>query len=199
MKAEMIIDSASVGDPACFRTLDDLALGLRDLREVPADRGTVALIVRRTEHGRREAPDRLRLTPEEGVPGDSWGRKEGATSESQITVMQTNVAELIANGQPLTLFGDNLFLDLDLSTPNLPPGSRVRVGAAVLEVTTKPHNGCRKFSGRFGADAIRFAAEPATRFRNFRGIYMRVVEAGEAGPGDFVEVLERAPVSPEVD
>jgi len=89
------------------------------------------------------------------------------------------------------LFGDNLFLDLDLSVDNLPLGSRVRVGGATLEVTPKPHIGCRKFQARFGPDALRFVSKPALRHRNLRGIYMRVFEAGDAGPGDAVEVLAR--------
>ncbi len=81
--------------------------------------------------------------------------------EMQIAVMQPDVAALIANGQPLTLFGDALFLELDLSTANLPAGSRLRVGAALLEVTPAPHNGCRKFQARFGAEALRFVSQPA--------------------------------------
>jgi MOSC domain-containing protein YiiM len=105
--------------------------------------------------------------------------------------MQRDVAELIANGQPLTLFGDNLFLDLDLSVSNLPTGSRVHVGGATLEVTPKPHNGCKKFHARFGPDALRFVSKPDLRHRNLRGIYMRVVQPGEAAPGDPVEVIAR--------
>jgi MOSC domain-containing protein YiiM len=111
--------------------------------------------------------------------------------------MQHGVALLIANGQPLCLAGDNLFFDLDLSAANLPIGSRLRVGAAVLEVTPKPHNGCRKFMGRFGNDALRFVAHPERRPLNLRGIYLRVVEDGEIAVGDVVEVLARpdAPIA----
>ena len=113
----------------------------------------------------------------------------------QIAVMQTAVAELIANGQTLTLFGDNLFLELDLSAANLPAGSRLRVGGAVLEVTPMPHNGCRKFQARFGQDALRFVSVMQLRHRNLRGIYMRVVEPGDVQPGDAVEVLARPRVT----
>ncbi len=152
------------------------------------------MIVARKEGGRRESPDRVRLEADAGVPGDAWGRQQGPHAERAITVMQFDVAELIANGQPLTLFGDNLFLTLDLSTDNLPPGSRVRAGGAVLEVTAMPHNGCRKFRGRFGADAQQFVSKPELRHRNLRGIYMRTVEGGEVAPGDPVEVIARAPL-----
>jgi len=93
----------------------------------------------------------------------------------------------------LTLFGDNLFLELDLSAGNLPAGSRVLLGSAVLEVTAKPHTGCRKFRGRFGEEALRFVSRADLRHRNLRGIYMRVAEEGETAPGDSVEVLARGP------
>jgi MOSC domain-containing protein YiiM len=149
------------------------------------------LIVSRGAGGRREILERARLTAEAGVPGDAWGRQGSRNPEGQITVMEIDVARLIANGQPLLLFGDNLFLHLDLSVGNLPPGSRVRAGTAVLEVTAKAHNGCRKFLGRFGEDALRFVSKPELRARNLRGIYVRVVEEGEIGAGHRVEVMSR--------
>ena len=105
--------------------------------------------------------------------------------------MQTDVAGLIANGQPLMLFGDNLFIDLDLSEDNLPAGSRVRVGEAVLQVTPFPHNGCKKFLSRFGQEALHFVSTRRLRNRNLHGIYMRVIEAGEGRPGDEVRVIRR--------
>ena len=188
------IDSESVGDPPQYRALEELEEGLEALPRAPRERGRVELIVARKEGGRRESPDRVRLEADAGVPEDAWGRQQGPHAERAITVMQFDVAELIANGQPLTLFGDNLFLTLDLSTDNLPPGSRVRAGGAVLEVTAMPHNGCRKFRGRFGADAQQFVSKPELRHRNLRGIYMRTVEGGEVAPGDPVEVIARAPL-----
>jgi MOSC domain-containing protein YiiM len=98
---------------------------------------------------------------------------------------------MIANGQPLALAGDNLIVDLDLSSANLPIGSRLRVGSAIVEVTPKRHKGCRKFSGRFGVDALRFVAKLDTYERRLRGLYVRVIEPGFAGPGDEIVVLSR--------
>jgi MOSC domain-containing protein YiiM len=183
------ITSDSVGDPSRFLTFDDLDRRLRALPAAPALAGRVALIVSRGEGGLRAQPDRIRLAPGQGIPGDAWTRRGPASLDAQITVMQIDVAEMLANGQPLTLFGDNLFVDLDLSQQNLPTGTRLRAGTAVLVVTPKPHNGCKKFRARFGEEALRFVSSPAIRPRNLRGIYMAAVEEGTIAVGDDIEVL----------
>jgi hypothetical protein len=168
-----------------------LESGLSALPSLPKDSGRLALIVRRREDGTRETPERVRLTPDDGVPGDSWGRNPKRDIEMQIAVMRREVAELLANGQPLTLFGDSLFVDFDISVGNLPIGSRLRVGEAVVEVTPMPHNGCAKFKARFGADALFFVNAKPTRHLNLRGIYWKVIEAGEVSVGAPIEVLSR--------
>jgi MOSC domain-containing protein YiiM len=187
------IDSNSVGDPLRFRDLADLQQSLLALPGGHEDEGRVTLLMRRSDGGRRETLDRVVLGPG-GVPGDAWSRAAQPKPDMQIAVMQKEVATLIANGQPLALFGDCLILDLDLSVANLPVGSRVRVGGAVLEVSPAPHNGCRKFRARFGDAALRFVSMPELRHRNLRGIYMYVVESGEVAIGDPVGVISRASV-----
>jgi hypothetical protein len=186
-----MIDSASTGNPARHRSFLELEEGLRALAPAPSERGSVALIIRRGAGGVRETPERVVLGVGVGVPGDAWGRDPQRVEMAQIAVMQRDVADLITNGQPIVLSGDNLILDLDLSSENLPVGSRLRVGRALLEVTPKPHNGCTKFKARFGEGALRFVSTPALRHRNLRGIYLRVVEAGEMGLGDGVQVIAR--------
>lgn len=179
------------GDPSCHVALDQLERRLNALLAAPRETGRVALLVRRCPDKARETPDRVELRPAAGVPGDAWSRKPNPEPEAELTVMQLDVAETIANGQPLTVFGDNLFVELDLSAGNLPTGTRLRIGRAMLEVTAKPHDGCRKFATRFGREALRLVSKPELRHRNLRGIYMRVVEAGEVEVGDVVEVLSR--------
>lgn len=186
------IDSKSVGDSSRFRSLGELDGELNLLRSSPSDNGTVTLIVRRGARGVRESLPVVQLTAGQGLPGDAWVRQKKPHPEAALAVMQTEVAELIANGQPLSLAGDNLWLDLDLSKANLPPGSRLRIGgAALLEVTPLPHDGCRKFAARFGADARTFVCQAVTRHRNLRGVYLRVLEGGEIRTGDRVSVVSR--------
>jgi MOSC domain len=189
MKDPKVIDSKTIGDPAHFRVLEDLERTLEAHPPAPADQGRVHLVVMKGLGGQRETPQRIFLNPIVKIPGNAGDDQEDG--DIQLAIMQRDVAELIANGQPLPLFGDNLFLDLDLSTENLPPGSRVRIGDAILQVTPVPHNGCSKFRGRFGDNALRFVSKKELRHRNLRGIYMRVLEGGEVRPGDPVEVLSR--------
>jgi MOSC domain-containing protein YiiM len=87
--------------------------------------------------------------------------------------------------------GDNLFVDLDISASNLPLGTRLRVGQALVEVTPKPHNGCLKFKERFGQDALRWVNAKPTRDQNLRGLYWKVIDAGEAAVGDPIELVSR--------
>jgi MOSC domain-containing protein YiiM len=190
-----MIDSASMGNPARHRPFVELEEGLRALAPAPAGRGSVTLIIRRGPSGVRETPPRVVLRVGAGVPGDAWGRDPHRVEVAQLAVMQRDVADLIANGQPLVLSGDNLILDLDLSSENLPVASRLRAGGALLEVTPKPHNGCAKFKARFGDGALRFVSMPALRHRNLRGIYLRVVEEGEVAVGDAVELIARGPTA----
>ena len=179
------------GEPARHLSWADLEAGLRALPPAPTDAGRLTLIVRRPVKGVREILPRAQLSPAAGLPGDNWGRRQPPDPAAQLTVMRQDVAELIANGQSLALFGDNLFVDLDLSVANLPAGSRLRVGGAVVEVTPKPHDGCPKFDARFGNEALRFVNAKTTRHLNLRGVYWRAIEAGEIAVGTPVVVLSR--------
>jgi MOSC domain-containing protein YiiM len=87
------------------------------------------------------------------------------------------------------LAGDQIYLDLDLSQANLPAGTRLALGEAVIEVTEPPHTGCAKFTQRFGRDAIRLVNSPAGRDLRLRGLCARVVVPGTVRAGDPVRKL----------
>ena len=177
------------GDASRHLPLAALEAAVRALPPGLKDAGRLRLIIRRHADGSREMLASAILTPQEGVPGDRWGRHPAPNPRTQLAVMRFDIAEVIANGQPLTLFGDNLFVDLDLTAAGLPPGARLKVGQAVLEVSPEPHNGCLKFKGRFGADALRFVQAEPTRELNLRGVYWTVVEAGQVYAGAPIERL----------
>jgi MOSC domain-containing protein YiiM len=172
-------------------SLPELERGLAALPQAPKDVGRVAMIVCRRAPGVHEAMESAVLSTKEGLPGDEWNRRGSPNLEAQLTVIRKDVAELISNGQLLTTSGDNLVVDLDISAENLPVGTRLRVGKAVVEMTALPHNGCKKFAARFGQDAVRFVQAAPTRHLNLRGVHWRVIEAGEVSVGDTIRVLSR--------
>lgn len=177
-----------------YAILEDRILSLPP---APRDEGSVALVVVRPETDGRSTPERALLTREAGLLGDRWGKRANLNRSNQITLMRADVARVLANGQPLSLFGDNLLVELDLSTENLPDGTRVQVGTALCEVTPLPHTGCGKFAARFGQDARDVTNGPNFLSWRLRGIHLQVVEDGEVSPGDPIRVLSRpaAPVS----
>ena len=142
-----------------MRTFDELEALWAALPAPPRDRGEVRLICLRAQPGVHETPTEVRITVEGGLLGDRWSRgaEQDPEREAQVTVMNATVAELVAAGaQPLHEAGDNMLVDFDIGFDNLPTGSRIRVGEAILEITATPHAGCSKFSGRFGQDALRW-------------------------------------------
>jgi hypothetical protein len=178
------------GDPS--RHLDRAALeaGIAALR-APLDDGSVALMVARGAAGERHLPSEAILTVEGGMPGDRWASQSEYGPDFQLATTRADFARLIANGQALELHGDNLFLDLDLSSDNLPTGTLLRAGEALLRVTPVPHNGCKKWVQRFGLCPMQLNLHPKYRALHLRGIYLRVVEEGRVRVGDRVRVVSR--------
>ena len=178
-------------------TLDELEAGLPGLLTSPRDRGTLELIVRRPAIGAREVLAAGELDLADGLVGDTWKFRGSSRSadggphpEMQINVMNSRVIDFIAQDRDRwSLAGDQLFVDLDLSAENLPPGTRLSMGAAVIEVTTQPHTGCAKFVERFGVDAMKFVNSPRGRQLSLRGINARVVRPGRIHVGDVVSKL----------
>jgi hypothetical protein len=179
------------------RTTPELEAALAEVRQAPADDGTVDLIVRRPATGEREILDEGALDLAEGLVGDNWRQRgsrhtpDGAAEpDRQLNVINARLSRLVAvDPERRALAGDQLHLDLDLSVANLPPGTRLAVGSAVIEVTEPPHLGCAKFVERFGREAMRFVNSPIGRELRLRGMNARVVVAGTVRPGDTVTKL----------
>ena len=180
-------DGTPKGDEACHLSRETLVAELGTLTP-PRHNGRVEVIVIRNADGTRELPDRCLFTPEHGAQGDKWSLAARGSTDDQISIMRADVARLLANDQSLSLFGDNLLVKLDLSPEHLPPGTRLRVGQAIMEVTPEPHTGCSKFRQRFGLPALQLTADPAYKTINLRGIYLRVLEAGHVSCGDAIVV-----------
>ncbi|MEQ1785893.1 MAG: MOSC domain-containing protein [Acidimicrobiales bacterium] len=176
------------------RSTADLEAALGDLCAAPADGGRVELVVRRPREGEREILDVGTLDLQEGLVGDTWSTRTSrrtpdgsAHPEMQLNVISARLSSLVAvDPQRRPLAGDQLHVDLDLSEENLPPGTRLALGTAVIEVTAEPHTGCAKFVERFGRDAMQFVNSPRGRQLRLRGLNAKVVVPGTVRPGDEI-------------
>jgi hypothetical protein len=167
-------------------TMKELEAGLGMIRQSPKDHGVLDLIVRRLAINEREVLEEGELHLEEGLVGDNW-RPRGSSStpdgsahpDMQLNIMNSRVIALVAQDKDRwQLAGDQLFLNIDLSTENLPAGTQVAIGSAVVEVTPQPHTGCKKFVERFGLDAMKFVNSTVGKQLNLRGVNAKVVQAG---------------------
>ncbi len=169
---------------------EELEAGLAHIQASPKDEGVLEMIVRRPRINEREVLEEASLDCESGLAGDNWSARGGDADpavhlDMQLNVMNSRVCALVAQDRERwALAGDQLYVDLDLGGENLPPGTRLQLGEAVIEVTAVPHTGCRKFSARYGPDALRFVNSRAGRRHNLRGICARVVEPGTIRVGD---------------
>jgi len=179
-------------------TTEELEAGLSEIRQAPRDEGIVALIVRRPAEGEREVLAEGILDLADGLVGDSWSARGSkrtpdgsAHPDMQLNLMNARVVDLVAarDRTRWALAGDQLYVDLDLSEANLPPGTRLALGSAVIEVTAEPHTGCAKFSARFGGDAHRFVNTKMHRHLRLRGLNAKVVAPGTVGSGDTIRKL----------
>jgi len=176
-------------------TTAELETGLEEIRRSPQDEGTLMLICRRPRTLEREILERGELDVELGLIGDNWQARGNSSTddgaahpEMQLNLMNARAIDLIAGGRSRWhLAGDQLFVDLDLSGANLPSGTRLSIGTAVIEVTAVPHTGCKKFTARFGLEAMKFVNSPVGRELNLRGINAKVVRGGIISVGDFVK------------
>lgn len=178
-------------------SMTELEIGLDDIRDAPKDAGVVHLIVRRPETLGREILEAGQLDVDEGLVGDNWkARGSGQTAdgsadpECQITIMNSRVTDLVAQDKDRWhLAGDQFYVEMDISKENLPAGTRLSIGEAVLEVSAKPHTGCGKFVERFGADAMKFVNSSIGRELCLRGINTWVIQPGRVAVGDVVRKL----------
>ena len=182
-------------DVARHLMMEELAAGLEEIRRSPKDEGVLELIVRRPAVDEREVLEEGELNEADGLVGDTWSvrsssrRPDGsAHPDMQLNIINARVIALLARERGRwPLAGDQLYLDLDLSAENLPAGTRLALGSAVIEVTAQPHTGCNKFAARFGLDALKFVNSPEGKELRLRGLNARVVRPGRVRVGQTVK------------
>jgi hypothetical protein len=180
------------------KTLATLTECLPHIRKAPQHEGTLALIVRRPQVDAREVLAEGELDTVEGLVGDTWSKRGSSRTadgsphpDMQLNLMNARVVDAVAGSMKRwPLAGDQLYVDLDLSQANLPPGTHLSIGSAVIEITPQPHTGCGKFSARFGVDALKFVNSPQGRALGLRGVNAKVITPGRVRTGDPVRKMQ---------
>ena len=178
-------------------TKSELEAGLDTIRQSPKDDGVLHLIVRRPAVDEREIVEEGVLDLRDGLIGDSWKVRSSSRTpdgsphpEMQLNIMNSRVIDLLAQDKNRWhLAGDQLYIEMDLSAENLPAGSRLQIGDAVIEVTPPPHTGCAKFVSRFGREAMQFVNSEIGRELHLRGINARVVQSGKIKVGNVARKI----------
>jgi hypothetical protein len=178
-------------------SMAELEAGLDEIRRSPKDQGVLELLVCRPAENQREVLETGELDLELGLLGDNWKTRGSSRTndgfghpEMQLNIMNSRAIALLAqNKDRWQLAGDQLFIDMELSDENLPPGSRLKIGEAIIEVTAIPHNGCKKFTERFGLDAVKFVNSAIGKELHLRGINAKVIKPGKISVGDVVEKI----------
>jgi len=173
-----------------FPSRAELEAQLATIEAAPRDSGVVEMIVRRPVSGEREVLAAARFDTHQGLVGDRWHAKPARNVGEQLTLMCARaIAAFAGERERWPLAGDQLYVDLDLSEANLPPGTKLAVGTGVIEISAEPHLPCKKFRERYGLDAVRFAASDFGRTLRLRGVNATVIEPGEVWLGDLVRKL----------
>jgi hypothetical protein len=178
-------------------TTAELEAGLEEIRRAPKDGGVLELIVRRPAINDREILEQAELDLAVGLVGDSWMRRRSKTTPDgspnplmQLNIMNSRVTALVAQDKDRwQLAGDQLYVDMDLSEENVPPGTRLSLGSTVIEVTPPPHLGCQKFVARFGMEAMKFVNSPLGKQLHLRGVNAKVVQGGIIRVGDVARKI----------
>ena len=173
------------------RITEDLNELVDGILDAPKDAGPIEMIVRRPGENEREVMQTAELTTDGGLVGDNWIERIDENGEphfaAQLTLMNARVADAVAiTRERWPLAGDQIYVDMDISHENLPAGSQIQLGEAIVEISDVPHTGCDKFAGRFGKEALRFANVGVGRDNRFRGVNAFVIEGGVFSVGDKI-------------
>ena len=175
-----------------FLSAEALTAALPQVLAAPSDRGAIRLLCLRPKPNQRSFPGSLTLTRAVGVVGDfessrPWLVLEDGSPDprNQVSLMSARVLDLLwRDGTPRNHPGDNIACDLDLSHANLPVGTLLQAGTAVLRVSDEPNDGCAKWRVRMGKAAYDWTrSHEAYRLR---GLYCSVQQDGEVTLTDAI-------------
>lgn len=176
-----------------FATFDTLEQALPHILAAPKNETTVDQLCFRPDRNEREFPQQLTLTRDQGVPNERWLSEPWLRDDTgaphrgiQVSILSRRVWDAVRVSDDMIHPGDTIIADLDTSMDNLPLGTRLRVGTAVIEVSDVYNEGCVKWKARYGSEAKDWLVTPKNRPLRLRGILCSIEEDGVVKLGDQI-------------
>lgn len=181
-----------------FPSREVLDQALSDILAAPKDGAAISRLCLRPGRGRRNFVDQIQLTQIDGIPGERWKREpwmrtpDGAPHAGiQVCILPTRILDLVWQaGSDDPHPGDTFTADMNMSEANLPEGQLLSVGTAVLRVSEVFNNGCAKWKGRYGADALDWVRAPENQPLRLRGLLCSIERDGMIRTGDVLQKID---------
>lgn len=175
--------------------LDALQAALPSVLMAPKDSAPIEQLCLRPDIGVRNFVDEMELTRELGIPGERWNyapwltlRDGRADPRIQVSILNKQVLDLVYNDPHNMIHpGDSFIADMDFSYENMPDGTLLNIGSAVLRVSDKFNTACQKWQDRYGRDALRWIVLQGNRQYRLRGVLCEVIKDGRVKTGDLIQ------------
>ena len=180
-----------------YATRDDLWQALPDVLAAPKTDAKIDMLCFRAGFGLRSFPDRLAMTRAGGIEGERWLTQpwlrlaDGSPDPRiQVSILPRRVLDLVWRDRAGTLHpGDPIVADLDMSHANLPVGTLLQAGSAVLRVSDEPNDGCVKWKALYGVAAMEWIVATEHAPYRLRGVLCSIEQDGVVGVADRIVVL----------
>jgi hypothetical protein len=149
-------------------TAEELDAALPSVLAAPRDAGIVRMLCTRPKPNTRSFPEVLTLTRSKGVSDDYH---------------QWQPWLELPDGSP------DPRIEVSLADTDLPVGTRLSVGTAILRVSDVPNDGCAKWRVRCGRPAYNWIIKPDHLKLRLRGLYALIEQDGEVRLGDTLRRL----------
>ncbi|SEM56917.1 hypothetical protein SAMN04488103_101505 [Gemmobacter aquatilis] len=170
----------------------ELMAALPHVLAAPRDDTPILQLCFRPGYNQRSFPDSLTATRARGIPGERfetapWARLPDGSGDPriQISILPLRVMDLVWRDRAATPHpGDTIIADLNTTEENLPVGTLLQAGTALLRVSDLFNDACVKWKVRYGTEAKDWVTLPGHPELRLRGILCSVEQDGVMRVGD---------------
>jgi hypothetical protein len=178
-------------------TTAQLRAAMPHVLQAPKDDAPINMLCKRPGFGQRVFVDELQMSVANGIPGERWQTAPWMQLDNgspdpriQVSILPLRVMEAVwldRDSQPHP--GDPIIADIDCSYGNLPVGSRLQAGTAILEVSDVFNDACIKWKTRYGSPAKDWITDRENVHLRLRGLLCKIVQDGTVTTDDRLKKI----------